>query len=427
MKKKRLLSAVLAVILAAAMLCGCAAGGASTQGTTETTQRGAQETNKTNGTVKLRVWAEESTYDALNKMIDSFKEAYKGQATFDITLEQNADSDTRDNVLGDVHNAADVFILADDQVSSMVAGGALYPVPNADEVKKANVDGAVEAATINDTLYAYPMTADNGYFLYYNKKYFKDSDIKTMDGILKVAKANGKKIGMDWSSGWYLYAFFGNTGLDFGVNDDNVTNHCDWNSTEGDIKGVDIAQAMLDIQKSGGFKSMGDEDFVAGAKKGTVIAGVSGVWNETELKKAWGDDLGAAKLPTYTVAGKQVQMASFTGYKLMGVNAYSANPEWAAKLADWMTNEQNQTVRFEMNGQGPSNTKAADSDAVKASASIQAVIAQSEFGKLQRVGNSYWDACTTFGNTMAEGNPSNVKLQELMDNLVDGITKSVAG
>lgn len=137
---------------------------------------------------KLRVWAEESTYDALNKMIDSFKEEYKGQATFDITLEQNADSDTRDNVLGDVHNAADVFILADDQVASMAAGGALYPVPNADEVKKANVEGAIDAATVDDTLYAYPMTADNGYFLYYNKKYLSDSDVKTLDGILKVAE-----------------------------------------------------------------------------------------------------------------------------------------------------------------------------------------------------------------------------------------------
>ena len=55
------------------------------------------------------------------------------------------------------------------------------------------------------------------------------------------------------------------------------------------------------------------------------------------------------------------------------------------------------------------------------------MIAQSEFGKLQRVGNSYWDACMTFGNTMAAGNPNHVKLQELMDNLVNGITKSVAG
>lgn len=232
---------------------------------------------------------------------------------------------------------------------------------------------------------------------------------------------------MDWSSGWYLYSFFGNTGLDFGVNDDNVTNHCDWNSTKGEIKGVDIAQAMLDISSSSGFENAVNEDFITNAKKGSVIAGVSGVWSETELKKIWGDDLGAAKLPTYTVAGKQVQMASFTGYKLMGVNAYSANPQWAAKLADWMTNEQNQTIRFEMNGQGPSNTKAADSDAVKASPSIQAVMAQSEFGKLQRVGNSYWDACMTFGNTMAAGNPNHVKLQELMDNLVKGITKSAAG
>ena len=120
-------------------------------------------------------------------------------------------------------------------------------------------------------------------------------------------------------------------------------------------------------------------------------------------------------------------MASFTGYKLMGVSAYSANPQWAAKLADWLTNEQNQTVRFEMNGQGPSNTKAADSDAVKASPSIQAVIAQSEFGKLQRVGNSYWDACSAFSDTMAAGNPSGQDLQEIMDTLVDKITASVVG
>lgn len=426
MKRKKFMSAMLTGILAVSMLNGCGQSGSGSQNAVETTQS-AEPTENDGGTVALRVWAEESTYDALNQMIDSFKEQYKGQADFDITLEQNSDAQTRDNVLGDVHEAADVFIMADDQLASMAAGGALYPVPNADEVKAANVEGAVEAATINDTLYAYPMTADNGYFLYYNKKYISDSDIATFDGILKAAKKSRKKVVMDWSSGWYLYSFFGNTGLDFGINDDNVTNHCEWNAKKGEIKGVDIAQAMLDIQKSGAFKNATDADFLAGAENDSVAAGISGVWNETALRKAWGDDLGAARLPTYTVAGKQVQMASFTGYKLVGVNAYSENPEWAAKLADWMTNEQNQTLRFEMNGQGPSNTKAADSDAVKKSPSIQAVIAQSKFGKLQRVGNSYWDACTTFGTIMGAGNPDHVSLQKLMDNLVEGITKSVAG
>ena len=422
--KKKVFSALLTTAVVLSALGGCAkeAPGRAT----EMTEDAAEQTRPA-GTVKLRVWAEESTYEAMNQMIDSFKEEYGGQADFDITLESNADSKTRDNVLGDVHNAADVFILADDQVSSLVAGGALYPVPNADEVKQANVEGAVEAASINGTLYAYPMTADNGYFLYYNKKYFKEADVKTLDQMLKIAKKNGKTITMDWSSGWYLYAFFGNTGLDFGVNEDNVTNYCEWNATKGSIKGVDIAEAMLAIRASGGFENAVDEEFLEGAKKGSVIAGISGVWNETALKKAWGKNLGAAKLPTYTVAGKQVQMASFTGYKLMGVNAYSENPQWAAKLADWMTNEENQTLRFAVNGQGPSNTKAADSEAVKQSPSIQAVIAQARYGKLQRVGNSYWEACTTFGNTMAAGNPNHVKLQELMDNLVNGITKSVAG
>lgn len=426
MKKKTRIAALLITALVVSMLAGCASSKSSQGSTEEGTQSAVQPTNK-GGKVALTVWAEESTFEGLNQMVESFKKEYEGQAEFDITLEQNSDSETRNNVLGDVHAAADVFILADDQLSSMVAGGALYPVPNAAEVKAANVEESVEAATINDTMYAYPMTADNGYFLYYNKKYLSDSDVETMDGILKVAKDNGKKMTMDWTSGWYLYAFFGNTGLDFGINDDNVTNHCEWNTTEGDIKGTDIAQAMLDIQSSGGFKSAVDEDFLAGAKDDSVIAGVSGVWSETALKAIWGDNLGAVKLPTYTVAGKQVQMASFSGYKMVGVNAYSENPEWAAKFADWMTNEQNQTLRFEMYAQGPSNTKAADSEEVKQAPAIQAVIAQSEFGTLQRVGNSYWDACTTFGNIMAGGNKDHVNLQQIMDDLVDGITKSVAG
>lgn len=43
--------------------------------------------------------------------------------------------------------------------------------------------------------------------LYYNKKYLSDSDVKTLDGILKVAEKNHKKFMMDWSSGWYLYSF----------------------------------------------------------------------------------------------------------------------------------------------------------------------------------------------------------------------------
>ena len=130
--------------------------------------------------------------------------------------------------------------------------------------------------------------------------------------------------------------------MDFGINDDGVTNHCNWNTTEGSIKGVDIAQALVNITSSPAFVSEADGDFTTGVADGSVIAGISGVWNAVAVKEAWGSNYGAVKLPTYTCAGQQVQMSSFTGYKMMGVNYYSEHKEWACKLADWLTNEENQ-------------------------------------------------------------------------------------
>ena len=408
-------------------LTGCGASATDTA-ETENPQEAAQTeaASADNGVVTLRIWAEEANWDNLTKMIESFKEEYAGQAEFDIVLETGADSATRDVLLGDVHNGADIFSFADDQVSAMVAGGALAPVADADKIREANLEDAVAAATIDDVLYAYPMTADNGYFLYYDKNYLTEEDVKTMDGLLAAAEALGKQVTMEWGSGWYLYAFFGNTGMEFGINDDGVTNYCNWNSTEGAIKGTDIAQALLDISAKPAFRNATDTEFVEGVKDGTVVAGVSGAWNAMEIKNAWGDNYGAVKLPTYTVAGQQIQMASFTGYKYMGVNYYSKHKEWAHKLADWLTNEENQTLRFVERNQGPSNKNAAASEEVKKVPAIQAVIAQSEFGRLQRVGNSFWTPCSEFGAIMAAGNPSGMDLQEIMDNLVAGITKSVA-
>lgn len=182
--------------------------------------------------------------------------------------------------------------------------------------------------------------------------------------------------------------------------------------------------ALLAIAQNPAFLSCTDTEFMEGVQDGTVVAGVSGVWNASEIKKVWGNDYGAVKLPTYTCAGQQIQMASFTGYKMMGVNAYSKHKDWALKLADWFTNEENQMLRLEERDQGPSNKNAAASEQVQAVPAIQAVIAQAQYGKLQRVGNSFWDATTEFGNLMATGSTNGTDPQEVMDTLVAGITQS---
>lgn len=415
------------LFVAATMLLG---GCGQTQGTEDVMSDSTEASNLSGelsgGKVSLTVWGAEEDEALLSEMIESFKANYAEMADFDITFVAQSESTCKDTLLGDPEAGADVFAFADDQLMVMVAAGVLEEVPDADNIKAANVEGAVSAASVGDTLYAYPMTADNGYFLYYNKAYFSEEDVKTLDAMLEVAAANEKKIVMDFSSGWYLYSFFGNTGMEVGLNEDGISNYCTWNATDGDIKGTDVAEAMLAIAENPGFASMEDGDFVAGVKDGSVIAGVSGVWNATALEEAWGKNYGAVKLPTYTCAGKQVQMASFAGYKMLGVNAYSANKEWAEKFAEWITNEENQTLRFEKRGQGPSNTKAGASEEVSKSPAIQALISQSQYASLQRIGAAYWDPVSEFGKTMAAGNPDQRDFQELLDTMVEAVTASNA-
>ena len=382
----------------------------------------ADSSQPANETVALTVWGAEEDEALLQEIFSSFQSQYAGQASFQITYQPQSESNCKDVLLGDLENGADVFAFADDQVAALAAAGALDPIPASDAVRSANLSAAVEAASVDNTLYAYPLTADNGYFLYYNRAYFSEEDVQSLDRILEVAALAGRHVTMDWSSAWYVYSFFGNTGLEVGLNEDGLTNYCTWNSTEGDIRGVDVAQAMLSVASSPAFASMTDTEFLAGVQNGSVIAGVSGVWNAVAIEEAWGADMGAAKLPTYTCAVRQIQMASFSGCKLIGVNAYSSHPDWAARLAEWIASESNQRLRFERRGQGPANASAANSPEVQAAPAIAALLEQSEFSQLQRVGGKFWDPVTEFAGSMAAGNPSGASLQSQLDRMVEGVT-----
>lgn len=397
-------------ILCAAALTGCGLAGKTDL---ENTQPES---------VELVVWGAQEDAELMQQIIRNFEANYQGQADFHIVFQAQGESQCKDVLLGGLEDGADVFTFADDQLNALVAAGALDPVQNADEIRSRNLSNATQAATVNDQIYAYPLTADNGYFLYYNKKYITEEQVKTLDGILDAAASQNRLFAMDWSSAWYVYSFFGNTGLEIKLNDDGIMNSCTWNRTDGDIRGIDVAQAMLRIARNRGFSNRTDEEFLKGVKNGSVVAGVSGVWNAVAVEEAWGEDTGAAKLPTYTCGDRQVQMASFSGCKLIGVNAYSEHPEWASRLAEWITNQENQLLRFEMRGQGPSNIAAADSAEIKQSPAIAALLEQSEFSQLQRVGGKFWDPVSKFAGNMAKGNPSGQSLQEQLDEMVEAVS-----
>ena len=407
---RKRIGGLLSGILCAAAFMGC--------GTAKETYLESTELPK----VELVVWGAEEDEELMTRIIRSFQSNYQGEADFRISFEVQGESQCKDALIGGLEEGADVFTFADDQLNTLAAAGALEPIENAEEIRDRNLSSTVEAVTVNNQLYAYPLTADNGYFLYYNKRYITDEQAETLDGILEAAASNGKLFTMDWSSAWYVYSFFGNTGLQVGLNDDGITNYCTWNRTDGDIRGIDVARAMLRIAESPGFASCTDEEFLKGVKDGSVIAGVSGVWNSVAVKEVWGENTGAAKLPTYSCSGSQIQMASFSGCKLIGVNAYSEYPEWAARLAEWITDEENQRLRFEMRGQDPSNIAVADSAEIKQSPAITALLEQSEFSQLQRIGGKFWDPVSKFAENIAAGNPSGRDLQDQLDELAEGVS-----
>lgn len=430
MRRKGL--AMLLTLTVAASLTGCGNKNASSNASSN--NAATQEASGNEGTgekekVSLTVWGAEEDQAMLQEMIDEFEVTYADTAEWDISLGVESESTAKDTILTDIEAAADVFAFADDQLNQLVDAGALQPIElHTEEVTAAcgGADaGAIQAATKDGKLYAYPMTADNGYFMFYNSEYFTEDDVQSLDKMLEVAASNGKQVSMQLDEGWYLYSFFKGAGLDLTLNEDGLTNSCNWNATDTAITGAQVTEALLNISGNAGFVSCTDEAFVSGVKDGSIIAGVNGTWNASVAEEVWGENYAATKLPTYTCNGQQVQMSSFAGYKLIGVNAYSEFPGYAMMLGEWLTNYDNQVKRFEQRGLGPANVEAAASDAVKASPAIAALSEQSQFATVQRIGDKYWSPAQTYGAIIAAGNSDKVDLQTLVDNLAEGITASV--
>ena len=383
-----------------------------------------RSTVEENAVPSLRVWVGDNADVAwMEQVVREFQAAHPDRQ-YDIQIGVQNEGDVAKVILADVESAADVFTFADDQLNSLLIGGALMPiVEGAETVINTNTPESVEAAAGPDgQLYAYPATADNGYFMFYNSDYITPGDASTLESLLDRAAESGKKVAFPMANAWYLYSFFRGAGLEMRLSEDGVTNLCSWNATDTPITGVQVLQALLEIAAHPGFVEADSDAFIAGIKDGSIVAGVSGTWNASVAAQVWGESYAAAKLPTYQVAGQSVQMASFSGFKLVGVNPYSDHAGDALDLAAFMTAYEAQVDRFRLRRQGPSNVAALSAPEVQSEPAIAAIVAQAPYADVQRVGSKYWDAAAALGKIIVSGNPDGADLQTLLDNCVAGIT-----
>lgn len=418
--KRKMLVTVLCAAMTASMLAGCGSTSSNNDAASASSATGTEAgaPASSDETITLTVWAAEEDQDFTKGLIQKFEDAHPDQK-FDISVGVESESKAKDDILVDVEAAADVYSFASDQIEALVDAGALQAVNDVDTVTNENIATSVEAATVDGTLYAYPESADNGYFLFYDKSVVSEEAAQTVDGILEACGTAGKKFGMVYASGWYNASFFYGAGFTTSKADDGST-VMDWNKSAGNYAGTDVAQAMLDIATNPAFVAVTDGDTSNQINSGEIAAIVSGTWDAVSAKEAFGDNYVATKLPTYTCKGEQVQMGSAAGFKMIGVNPHSEYVGWAMELALFLTNEESQAARFTEREVGPSNSVVAKSDEVLANEAIAAVTAQNEVGGvIQEVGDNYWESAKSFGEILAQGNPDGTDLQTLLDNLVE--------
>lgn len=427
---------VLALGLVGAMAISMAACGKTSS---STDNGGSGNAGTSNETVSLRVWGGEEDQNLLKELVEKFKTTYPDQK-FDIEIGVESESTAKDTVLTDVEAAADVFAFASDQIVDLNNAKALANIEDMDaalqnyakksvaDIKAANGEGSVEAASVDGKLMAFPMTGGNGYFLYYDSSVISEEDAATWDTLLAAADKAGKKVGMTLASGWYNASFFYGAGFTTGLNDDGTT-AIDFNGTSKDgYTGVQVTQSMLNIASNKAFMAIADGDVSNQIAGGTLAAVVSGTWDAENAQKVFGNGYAAAKLPTYTLDGKQVQQGSVSGYKFLGVNAYSKNVGWATVLAEFLTNEESQATRFEQRQLAPTNKKVAASDEVSKNVAIAASGAQDAYGVIQTVSAKYWDPAKTFGEMIAQGSISATDekaIQDALDTMVEGAKAAV--
>ena len=378
MKMTKILSLVLALILATACFTAC------------------PKEEK----YDFVVWVSESegSVALAERQIAAFQEAQG--TSFKIKVEGQTEADAGSKVVADVATAPDLYCFAQDQLARLVQAAALAaPGTSAQAtIKEANDAGSVQAATNAGKIWAYPMTSDNGYYLYYNKSIVKNPD--SLEAIIADCTESNKLFRFALENAWYTASFF------FAVDEEgNPLCHSNWtmdntgkfNAFDDNFNSENGFIAMKGMQKLAQA-----ECYDSNADIFTDAAAiVTGIWNANAAAEHFGDDLGVTDLPSFEVDGKSYHLGSYAGYKLMGVKPQGdlERAKFLESLALYLTNTQCQLDRYGLLQWGPSNLVAQENADVKANESLLALQAQNEYSVVQgQIHGSWWDIGKKLGS-----------------------------
>jgi len=334
--------------------------------------------------VDVLVWCAENITTLTTSQLAVVKadlEAMEEFADYEVKFTVNpvGEGDAASNMINDVESGADVYCFAQDQLARLYTAGALEEIKGStkEALIAANDAGSVSAATFSDKLVAYPLTSDNGYFLYYNKSIISAQQAANWDTLLAAAVAANKEVHYNAGSAWYNFGFFFGAGADSVWTTNASGKFTAYEDTYNGAAGLKAAKGLLKVVTNSAWVDSSDADKGFG---GNAAAVVSGTWDYEKAKAKLGDNLACAKLPKFTVGTEEIQMGMFAGNKLIGVKPQTNTLKAIAaqKAAAYLSGEKAQLERFNAVSWGPSNKVDQQNDAVKANPGLVALAEQME-------------------------------------------------
>ena len=346
-------------------LAAATAGAAAVGGTMSGCSEGGSEN------VRLMVWSpsQDQSMDSgewLQTCCNRFAELHpEWNITFVYGVADEAGA--AGTVSQDAEASADVFMFANDTLTTLTDAGALAKFGGiyADEIANTNSQGLVDSLTMDGYIYGVPFTT-NTWFMYYDKSVFSEDDIKNLDTML----AKGV-VSFPFTNSWYLPAFyFGNGCTLFGDGTQEELG-VDFSGQ----KAVDVTNYLIDLYNNPNFIVDADGSGMAGLRDGSIKAIFTGSWDAVAIKEILGDNMGVAALPTFTLNGEEKQMYAYAGSKAIGVNTNSKYMVQAIQLAIYLGGAEAQQLHYDLRTVIPCNTELLADPAI---ASDELVAAQND-------------------------------------------------
>lgn len=429
---KKLLSVLLASAITISAVGGLAA-----------CKKGAKEDEH-----EIIVWAPDAAKATYEKLAADFKASDPTKyGDYTITVIAKDEGDVESSLSNDAAMGADVFFFPGGHINDMLKKKHLLELTSAQATAVANdnAENTVTPAVSGGKTYAFPATSDNGYFLWYRKDFISADKVAKLDDLVAEAKKQNKNIMFKYDDGWYAPSFWFGMGCHLDYNTEGV-----YTTDIDNANGKKAMQAWYNYLNPTDNKMKNGNQLIATANKdangewatnlanGKAIAGVIGTWITDDLKiklakensidvgtatkvddldatkKAavealFNEKIGAAKLPTFTCDGKQVQMGSFCAGKYCGVNnlrKYDAKKAVSLELAAYFTGKTGQQLRYTNTSAIPANKELQASEAVASNDIVKAFLAQNAAGGYleQNHRSEMWDLVGGIGKNIVAGN-----------------------